>query len=134
MMTEQELDKQADILQSMSLKELKSVFSNGKAVSVVVEYTEEEKLAFKEDAELTKEEIFLQNMSVKELKELFKSPTPIAEKTAKTGLSEKAILRVEKNRKKATLEEIIAYCQGLKISFQDFLPELFTDFKVRKNS
>ena len=132
MMTEQELDKQAEILQNMSLKELKSVFSGDKTYVTASEPTEAEKLAYKDEMEFTEEELMLQNMSLKEVKALFKNSKAIAEKTAKTGLSEKAIKRVEENRKKATLEEIIAYCQGLKISFQDFIPELFTDIKVNK--
>ena len=47
-------------------------------------------------------------------------------KSAKTGLSKKVIKKIETNKQKATLEEIIAYCKGLQISFKDFLPELFS--------
>ena len=133
MMTEQELDKQAETLQNMSLKELKSVFSGSKTYVTASEPAEAERLTYKDEMELTEEELMLQSMSLKEVKALFKRPKALAEKTAKTGLSETAIKRIEHNHKKATLEEIIAYCQGLKISFQDFMPELFTDLKVGKS-
>jgi cellulose biosynthesis protein BcsQ len=52
-----------------------------------------------------------------------------AEKVKITGLSEDTIEKLETRKEKATLEEIIIYCNKLHISFQQFLPELFLSYK-----
>lgn len=129
-MNRKELEAQDDMIQNMSVKELKTLFSKGKSRTVDTNalYSEEQQSVFQEEIECSEEELSLHNMSPIELNNLYKRSKkllPIAEKTAKTGLSKKVIERLEKNKRKATLEEIIAYCQGLKISFREFLPELF---------
>ena len=53
----------------------------------------------------------------------------IQEKVKLTGLSKEEIIKIETNKQKATLEQIIEYCKGLKIKYEEFLPELF-DKKV----
>ena len=49
----------------------------------------------------------------------------LAEKMKKTGLTKESLLKVEQNKQKATLEEIIAYCRGLNISFDDFIADVW---------
>jgi len=85
-----------DLLQSMSTTQLHTFYETGKFVNMTNKQ---------------------QKMLDKELRK---------QKAAKTGLSKKVIKKIETNKQKATLEEIIAYCKGLQINFKDFLPELFS--------
>jgi len=51
--------------------------------------------------------------------------TPIYEKQKITGLDEITINKIETNKFSATLQDIITYCQKLKIPYTDFIPELY---------
>ena len=55
-------------------------------------------------------------------------PAPAAlsteRKSAATGLDQATVLKVERNRKQATLQEVLQYCKGLDISFADFISDL----------
>ncbi|MEM6317622.1 MAG: helix-turn-helix transcriptional regulator [Bacteroidota bacterium] len=134
MMTKKEIEEMEDKIHSMSVAELKEMVKKVEFVPVNID-----------PSELPEEEPepewvdTIQSMSVAELKEVFKNGNSITvgellaeddspilkEKVHKTGLSQVVIQQIETNKYKATLEEIIAYCKGLKISYQDFLPELF---------
>lgn len=130
-MTEQEIE---DKIHAMSIKELKQWFENATPIEIKINPNE-----LPPEEPILEEELLLQSMSVAELNALYEKSTPInlaevapktappklKEKVAKTGLSKKVIKKIETNKYKATLEEIIAYCKGLKINFKDFLPELF---------
>ena len=72
----------------------------------------------------------IQNMSLKELRNLPTTKIQIDkssldEKAAITGLDKQVIRKLEKQKEKATLQEIIIYCRKSGIAFRDFLPELY---------
>lgn len=133
MMTEKQKDNLDTLLHNMSNVDLQAHINKTKFTKIVCEAPEEEPIL--------EEDLLLHSMSATELKALFDKSKPInlnnnqqeispkkvlKAKAAKTGLSKKAIKKIETNKQKATLEEIIAYCKGLQINFKDFLPELFS--------
>lgn len=83
-----------------------------------------------EDEETIRQSELIQNMSLQELRNLpttkihINKPS-LEEKAAITGLDKQVITKLEKQKEKATLQEIIIYCRKLGIAFRDFLPELY---------
>jgi hypothetical protein len=89
-----------------------------------------DKLKTKEFKDAEEEAAFLQSLTVGELRELAaagqvvydsRKPIPLERKQEMTGLDQEAILKVETNREKATLEEIRRYCEGLNLDLHAFL-------------
>jgi len=124
---DEELIRQDEIIQNMSLEELRNLpttilFKNDGRYPID---KEEE-----EDEELVRQDEIIQNMSLQELRNLpttkinINKPS-LEEKTAITGLDKQVIRKLEKQKEKATLQEIIIYCRKLGIAFRDFLPELY---------
>lgn len=122
-------EKQAEAIQQMPLKQWKNIAENR-----VFLLENKGEFALKEIAEVDeqKEEdaFLLQKMSLQNLKKLktteriLVTPT-LVEKANLTGLSEETIEKLETEKGKATLEEIMIYCKCLHIPFREFLPELF---------
>ena len=118
-------EQQDDYIQSLSIDELKMSFV-GKLV-----FTEKanENIAIAD--EYLEEDEKIQNLQINELKNFVKSAKQKEEKDTiqykitQTGLNENTILLIETNKYRATLEQLISYCKGLRISYKDFLPELF---------
>lgn len=135
-MTEKEIEAMEDKIHAMSVAELKEMFANGTPIPI------ERNIAELQEEEPEPEWVdLLHAMSATQLKAFHKDGTFVnmtdkqqkmldkelrKQKAAKTGLSKKVIKKIETNKEKATLEEIMAYCKGLQISFKDFLPELFS--------
>ena len=86
-----------------------------------------------EDAEFSGEDQQIMALSIEELRSLTSGLHPMAEKfpiekkVKLTGLSEETIQKIETDKYQATLQEIIAYCKGLKIPYKEFLSELFQE-------
>ncbi len=135
-MTEKEIEAMEDKIHAMSVTELKDMFATGTPIPIERNITE----LPKEEPEPEWVDL-IQSMSATQLRTFHKNGTFVnmtdkqqkmldkelrKQKAAKTGLSKKVIKKIETNKQKATLEEIIAYCKGLQISFKDFLPELFS--------
>lgn len=83
-----------------------------------------------EDEEMIRQAELIQNMSLKELRNLPTTKIQIDkssldEKAAITGLDKQVITKLEKQKEKATLQDIMIYCRKLGIPFRDFLPELY---------
>ncbi len=136
MMTEKEIEAMEDKIHAMSVAELKEMFANGTPIPIernIEELPEEEPepewvdllhaMSATQLRAFHKDGTFV-NMTDKQQKMLDRELRK--QKAAKTGLSKKVIKKIETNKQKATLEEIMAYCKGLQISFKDFLPELFS--------
>ena len=55
-------------------------------------------------------------------------PAPAAlsteRKSAVTGLDQTTVLKVERDRNQATLQEVLQYCKGLDINLTDFISDL----------
>jgi len=121
MMKNKTITEKDALLQELPLSQLK-VYVDRTSFSTIENKVEEPVVAY-----LSKDAA-LQNMAIQKLKTIAGKALyeiPLVEKVAKTGLSESSIQKIETNKNKATLEEIIAYCQGLEIRIRDFLPELF---------
>ena len=76
----------------------------------------------------TKEVELIQQLSLTALKNALGqdiTSIPLEDKISKTGLAKDVIQQIEKDKGKASLEDIITYCKGLGIRFRDFLPEVF---------
>ena len=126
---DEEMIRQAEIIQNMSLDELKKfnenstfIFKNDGRYPIDKEEEEDEELLHQDET--------IQNMSLQELRNLpttkihINKPS-LKEKAAITGLDKQVITKLEKQKEKATLQEIMIYCKKLGISFRDFLPELY---------
>jgi len=135
MMTEKEIEAMEDKIHSMSVAELKAMAKNARFITTIGDIGEQAE----EEPEPEWVDL-MHSMSATQLRAFYKHGTLVdltakqqkmldkelrKEKAAKTGLSKKVIKKIETNKQKATLEEIIAYCKGLQISYCDFLPELF---------
>lgn len=119
---------EAEKIQKMPLKQWRNIANNG----VLLLENKGEIQADKEDFEIDKEDAAakIQQLSLKKLRSLkpkeriLVTPT-LEDKVAITGLSQEIIQKLETQKEKATLEEIMTYCSRLKIPFREFLPELF---------
>jgi len=121
------IEEQDNFLQNLSAKELKELSKQSTFL-----FKNEEVVAEDEDLESESMDDLLMNMSVSQLKNLGKRvPSKkrkaylIAVKSKATGLPETVIQQIEKNKGLASLNDIMIYCQKLKIPYQEFLPELF---------
>jgi hypothetical protein len=76
---------------------------------------------------------YIQSLQLKELKEIENNSdllkklnqTSIKNKSKITGLDEKIIIIIETKKEKATLEQLMIYCNILHIPFQKIVPEFF---------
>lgn len=73
-MTEEQIEAQDNMLQSMSVKELKILFSKKTACIITSHtfYSKEQQIIFSEETGCTKKELLLYSMSVENLNNLFK--------------------------------------------------------------
>jgi hypothetical protein len=126
-------EQKSEAILKMSLKELRDRSKN----SVVFFENKGDIVPCADEAETPEQAEMsdkIQSMSLKELRALKKTHrlvvTPSrAEKVKITGLSAETIEKLETRKEKATLEEIMIYCNRLHISFQQFLPELFLSYQ-----
>lgn len=126
-------EEMAVFIQNLPLNELRKIFEensiflfkNDGRYPIDKEEEEEE-----EDEELIRQDETIQNMSLEELRNLpttkihINKPS-LEEKSAITGLDKQVITKLEKQKEKATLQDIMIYCRKLGIAFKDFLPELY---------
>ena len=108
-----------DYIQSLSIEALKAHFANSKSIT----FTQT-----KEEAEVNNDDDYLDEemeLSISDSQLLsVAEPQPlygIALKMQQTGLTHAQILRVETDKTKATLGELMLYCEGLGINLQDFV-------------
>ncbi len=118
-------EQQDDYIQKLSIQELrtsfagKSIFTKNvnKNITIVDNSTEKDRE--------------IQNLQINELRNFVNTAKhkqekyTIQDKVKQTGLDENTILLIERNKYKATLEQLISYCKGLRISYKLFLPELY---------
>lgn len=113
-------EKQDDFIQSLDISDIKRDLI-GKSILKT-------KNDIDEHNEYLDTDFNIQNLTIEELKQLSKkekSNISIQYKIVQTGLDENTILLIETNKYRATLEELMCYCNGLNISYRKFLPELF---------
>ncbi len=76
---------------------------------------------------------YIQQLQLSELREIEKNALLLKEinqntikhKAKLTGLDEKIVLLIETRKEKATLEQLMVYCNKLHIPYQKFFPEFF---------
>ena len=123
-------EQQDNFIQSLSIDELKTSFV-GKSIAI---QKADENIASFDDYLDTDNEI--QNLQINELRNFVnitkqkEEKQTIQYKITHTGLDENTILLIETNKYRATLEQLINYCNGLKISYKHFLPELFKNINT----
>jgi len=87
-----------------------------------------------EDLKYDNTDAYIRNLQLKELKELEANShllekineADLQHKVKLTGLERDIILLIETKKEKATLEQILTYCNTLHIPYNRILPELFT--------
>ena len=122
------VEEQDDLIQSLSLKELRAMSKKSVPISFEITDTQEE---FDEIHRTM--DAYIQNLQLKELKQLVHNSfmlqsiqVEVLEHKAKlTGLDKYVILLIEKQKESATLSQIMTYCRKLNIPFKTFLPELY---------
>lgn len=111
------IEEQENLLQSMSVKELLKLEES--VVWKTNHHNDDE--TYITDVEYSVQVSLVQEPPAPKLRKLI----GLSEKMAKTGLTQAQIKRIETDKSKASLSEIMLYCKGLNIEFVDFLPELF---------
>lgn len=118
-------EKQDDFIQSLCIDELKTSFI-GKSV-----FTQKVNENITNADEYLKADREIQDLQINELVNFVKSAKQSAQnktiqyKIIQTGLDENTIHLIETNKHRATLGQLISYCEGMKISYKEFLPELY---------
>jgi hypothetical protein len=125
------IDEQDDYIQSLSLKDLKKLnsknqllFQNSGEIIPESEYESPDLIAIDD---------YIQKLQLNEMKKLFDNPLSLKQidenviltKSKITGLDKNVILLIETKKEKATIEQIMTYCKGLHIPYQQLLPEFF---------
>ena len=125
------INEQDDYFQSLSVKELKKIRKGNKYL-----FHNDEEISSEpeiESIDLSAIDVLIQQMQLNELKKLTDDQktfsrlddSAINEKAKVTGLDRNTILLIETKKEKATLEQIMIYCQKLRIPFQQFTSEFF---------
>jgi hypothetical protein len=122
------IDEQDDLIQSLSLKELRAMSQKSIPISFEIMDTQEDL----DEISLTMD-AYIQNLQLKELKQLVSNSfvlqnihsEVLEHKAQLTGLDKYVILLIEKQKESATLSQIMTYCRKLNIPFKTFLPELY---------
>ena len=126
------IEDQDDYIQSLSIDRLHEMEKNSK-------FLFQNDMSLKagknlEDLKYDNIDIYIQNLQLEELKEL-ETNSHLLEKTNEvdlqhkvklTGLKRDIILLIETKKEKATLEQILTYCNTLHVPYNQILPELFT--------
>ncbi len=126
---ESSIDGFDDYIQSLSINQLKEFEKSGnKLTNKTVVDKEENNENF--DIEI---DIYIQTLQLSEIREIEKNSQllknidkqAIKHKSKITGLDEKIIILIETRKEKATLEQLLIYCNKLHIPFQKIAPEFF---------
>ncbi len=122
-----------DHIQSMDINQLKQFEKESKYLfsNDLPQVLEEEELSYLEI------DNYIQSLQLKELKEIEKNSdllkkmnqSSLKHKSKITGLDERIIILIETKREKATLEQLMIYCNKLHIPFQKMIPEFFQHHK-----
>jgi len=126
------IEDQDDYIQSLDIARLHEVERNSKFLFQNDMSLQADKNF--EDLKYDNTDVYIQNLQLKELKELETNShllkkineADLQHKVKLTGLERNIILLIETKKEKATLEQILTYCNTLHIPYNQILPELFT--------
>ncbi|MDM8550960.1 hypothetical protein QUF72_12810 [Desulfobacterales bacterium HSG2] len=128
----QTTEEQDDYIQSLDIARLREVERNSEFLFQNDMSLQADKNS--EDLKYDNTDVYVQNLQLKELKKP-ETNSHLPEKTNEadlrhkvrlTGLERDVILLIETRKEKATLEQILTYCDTLHIPYNQMLPELFT--------
>lgn len=128
----QTIEEQDDFIQSLDIARLHEVERNSEVLFQNDMSLQVDKNS--EDLKYDNTDKYIQNLQLKELKELETNShllekineADLRHKVKLTGLERDIILLIETKKEKATLEQIMIYCNKLHIPYNQILPELFT--------
>lgn len=127
----QTLENQDNFIQSLSIDKLREIESQSKCLFQNDKLLQEN--SYCEDLRYSNIDEYIQNMQLAELRTLEKNSQLLKQineidlqhKVNLTGLRKEIIILIETKKEKATLEQIIMYCNRLHIPYERLLPELF---------
>ncbi len=128
----QTIEEQDDHIQSSDIARLREVERNSRFLFQNDMSLQADKNS--EDLKYDNTDVYIRNLQLKELKELETNShllekineADLRHKVKLTGLERDIILLIETKKEKATLEQILIYCNRLHIPYNQMLPELFT--------
>jgi len=118
-----------NFIQSMDIKQLKQFEKESKYL-----FSNELPQILEEDEQTYLEiDNYIQSLQISELKEIENnsefikklSQTSVKHKSKITGLDERIIILIETKKEKATIEQLMIYCNKLNIPYQKIVPEFF---------
>jgi len=128
----QTIEERDDYIQSLDVARLREVERNS-------EFLLQNEMSLQtdrnsEDLKYDNTDMYIQNLQLRELKELEANShllekineADLRHKARLTGLERDIILLIETRKEKATLEQILIYCNTLHIPYNRILPEIFT--------
>lgn len=126
------IEEQDDYIQSLDIARLREVEKNSRFLFQNDMSLQADKNS--EDLKYDNTDVYIRNLQLKELKELETNShllekineADLRHKAKLTGLERDIILLIETKKEKATLEQILIYCNRLHIPYNQMLPELFT--------
>ena|GEM_PF-3366655 len=128
----QTIEEQDDYIQSLDIARLHEVERGSEFLFQNDMSLQSDKNS--EDLKYDNTDVYIQNLQLKELRELEINShllekineADLQHKVKLTGLERHIILLIETKKEKATLEQILTYCNTLHIPYNQILPELFT--------
>ncbi len=127
------IDEYDDYIQSLDISQLRELENSSKLL-----FTNNLATAVDNDEQFYLEmDYYIQSLQLSELREIETNSqllskinkTKIKHKSKLTGLDEKIIILIETKKEKATLEQLMIYCNKLHIPFQNIAPEFFAAYR-----
>ncbi len=118
-----------DYIQSLDINQLKQIETD----SIFLFSNEQFENNFVDHQDYLEIDNYIQSLEISELREMEKNSeilndinkSSIKHKSKITGLDERIILIIETKKEKATLEQLMIYCNKLHIPYQKIVPEFF---------
>ena len=123
------IDEFDDYIQSLDINQLRELENTSQFL-----FTNDSTPDFDNEQQLYLEiDTYIQSLQLSELREIENNSqllkkinrTTVKHKSKITGLDEKIIWLIETKKEKATLEQLMTYCNKLQILFQKIAPEIF---------
>jgi len=124
------IEEKDSLIQNMLIKDLRNL--NNKSTFLFKNDSEGLNSSF-DNFDLSSIDEYIQNLQLDELKKIINNSIflnniydeSLQHKVKITGLDRNIILLIENKKEKATLEQLITYCNKLNIPYKQFLSELF---------
>jgi hypothetical protein len=126
------IDESDDYIQSLDINQLRQLEKNSTFL-----FSNEPLNVPADDQFYLEIDDYIQSLQLSELKEIENnsqllkniSQSTIKHKSKITGLDERIIILIETKREKATLEQLMIYCNKLHVPYQKIIPEFFQQYR-----